>query len=351
MNRSSVYPAAGFVGLLLWLLAAVAQAALTIEELPETIFARVGDDTISAEEFKQSFHNYVRNQFYHGKIPEGEQARIRRDAARELIGKVLMVQEARRRGYQPEAERVRRTLDAMLEDYAKRYGEREDWPEYRKQLEHRLRTFLENQSILIQLKKELAEVSDPDEATVRRYYEEHPDKFTSPEQLRVAVILLRVAPSSTKAVWEQAMEEGKRIRKQLDEGADFAELARLHSADDSAEAGGDMGYLHRGMLAPQVQEALDKLKPGEITPPLRLLQGVAIFKLIDRKPPVLNPFTRVKARAAELYKRETREQRLKALVQRLWAKTPIVVNSRYYTPEPAGSGEATAEGKPDTTKP
>ncbi len=350
MNRVPVTGVLHLVGLCLWLLATMpVQAALRIETLPEDVFARVGGDIITAEEFKQAFHNYVRNQFYHGKIPEGEQARIRREAARELISKVLLVQEARRRGYRPEAERVNSTLEAMLADYRKRYGEREDWPAYRARLEKRLRTFLENQSILIQLKTDLARVSDPDEETLRRYYAQHPDKFTSPEQLRVAVILLRVAPSSPAAVWEQAMAEGKRIRRQLDTGADFAELARLHSADDSAESGGDMGYLHRGMLAPPVQEALDKLKPGDVTPPLRLLQGVAIFRLIDRKPPVRNPFAKVQARARELYLREARERRLKDLLARLWAETAIVVNGRYYPAEPAGTdGE---EGKPGTDNP
>ncbi len=338
------------VGLCLWLLAALpASAALRIEALPEDVFARVGEDTITAEEFKQAFHNYVRNQFYHGKIPEGERIRIRRQAADALIDKVLLVQAARRRGYRPDAERVNATLEAMLADYRKRYGEREDWPAYRARLEKRLRTYLENQSILIQLKTDLAKVPDPDEETVRRYYVRHPDKFTSPEQLRVAVILLRVAPSSPAAVWAQAMAEGQRIRRQLDAGADFAELARLHSADDSAEAGGDMGYLHRGMLAQPVQEALDTLKPGEITPPLRLLQGVAIFRLIDRKPPVRHPFSRVAARARELYLREARERRQKDLLARLRAETAIAVNGRYYPAEPdAVAGE---EGKPGTDSP
>ena len=347
MNRLPVTGVLQIIGLCLGLLASLpVPAALRIEALPEDVFARVGEDTITADEFKQAFHNYVRNQFYHGKIPEGEQARIRRQAARELISKVLLVQEARRRGYRPEAERVDPTLEAMLADYRKRYGEREDWPAYRARLEKRLRTFLDNQSILIQLKTDLARVPDPDEEALRRYYAQHADKFTSPEQLRVAVILLRVAPSSPAAVWEQAMAEGRRIRRQLDKGADFAELARLHSADDSAESGGDMGYLHRGMLAPPVQEALDKLKPGEMTPPLRLLQGVAIFKLIDRKPPVRNPFSKVEARARELYRREVRERRMKDLLARLWAKTDIVVNGRYY---PVGS--AGEEGKPGMDHP
>jgi len=350
VNRMPARGAVRLVVLVLgWLVVLPALATLKVEDLPEEVFARVGEDTISAEEFKQAFHNYVRNQFYHGKIPEGEQARIRREAARELFDKVLLVQEARRRGYRPEAERVRKTLDAMLADYQKRYGEREDWPDYRARLERRLRAFLENQSILIQLKNDLAKVPDPDEAAVRRYYAQHPDKFTSPEQLRVAVILLRVAPSSSAAVWDQAMAEGKRIHKQLQAGADFAGLARLHSADDSAEAGGDMGYLHRGMLAPPVQDALDKLKPGEITPPLRLLQGVAIFKLIDRKPPVQNPYDKVKERARELYRREARQQRLTALLERLREQTPIVVNRRYYQTDQAGSGKG--EGMPGTDNP
>jgi len=342
VRRMSIRRAMGLG--LLWLIASPLPAALMVTDLPQAVFARVGEDTISAEEFKQFFHNYVRNRFYHGKIPQGEQARIRQDAAQALIRKVLLVQEARRRGYRPEAERVAKTLEAMLEDYRKRYGEREDWPAFQARLARRLRRFLENQSILIQLKKDLARVPDPEDAEIRKYYADHPDKFTSPEQLRVAVILLRVAPSSTPAVWEQAMEEGRRIHRQLEAGADFAELARLHSADDSAEQGGDMGYLHRGMLAPPVQKALDTLQPGELTPPLRLLQGVAIFRLLDRKPPRRHPYAKVEARARELYLREARQQRIAALEAQLWKKTAIQVNRRY---DPAAGGHT--EGTPGTT--
>ncbi len=345
MRMSSVKRAVWLGMGLMWLLAAPVRAALTVTELPENVFGRVGPDTISVEEFRQFFHNYVRNQFYHGKIPEGEQARIRWEAAQALIKKVLLVQEARRRGYRPQAERVAKTLEAMLEDYRQRLGEREDWTTLQPALTQRLRRFLENQSILIQLRTDLATVPEPDEAAIRRYYAKHPDKFTAPEQLRVAVILLRVAPSSTPAVWEQAMEEGRRIHRQLEAGADFAELARLHSADDSAGQGGDMGYLHRGMLAPPVQEALDGMQPGEMTPPLRLLQGVAIFRLVDRKPPVHNPYEKVRVRARELYVREAKARRIADLEARLWAQTPIFVNRRH-----APEGSARTDGKPPTAR-
>src|SRR6185503_17229974 len=102
------------------------------------------------------------------------------------------------------------------------------------------------------------------------------------------IILLKVDPSSPQAKWDGARNEGAAIAKRLKGGADFKQLAKLHSAEGSAEGGGDMGYVHRGMLPESAQEAIDKLKPGEITEPVALLEGMAIFRLEQRKPPKLN---------------------------------------------------------------
>ena len=62
------------------------------------------------------------------------------------------------------------------------------------------------------------------------------------------MILLKVDPSLPPSALEQAREQAQDIVKQLANGADFAELARKHSNDESARDGGDMGYRHRGTL-------------------------------------------------------------------------------------------------------
>ena len=113
---------------------------------------------------------------------------------------------------------------------------------------------------------------------------------------------------------------------EIEAGADFAELARIHSSDKSAQNGGDMGFTHSGMLGENAQKILDIMEPGEVSAPVVLLEGVSIFRLEEREKPVLNKFDSVKGRAAQLYMRDKGEELWTKLLKDLRAKAVIKMN-------------------------
>ncbi|WP_242142242.1 MULTISPECIES: peptidylprolyl isomerase PrsA [unclassified Bacillus cereus group] len=83
------------------------------------------------------------------------------------------------------------------------------------------------------------------------------------------------------------------IKKKLDEGASFEELAKQESEDPgSKEKGGDLGYFGPGKMAPEFEEAAYKLKIGEISKPIKSSHGYHIIKLTDKKE--LKPYDEVK---------------------------------------------------------
>ena len=188
----------------------------------------------------------------------------------------------------------------------------------------------------------MRKVPAPSEKQLRDYYAAHQDKFTAPEQQRVSLILLKVDPSSPNEVWQAAQDAGKDLTKRLSAGADFAELARDYSDDSSAEAGGDMGYLHTGMLAEAAQETVNKLKPGETSDPITLMEGVTILRLTDRVPPKLNSFDEAKERVRSLWLAEQSELAWNSLIAKLKKNTPIRINELRYLPLPD------AAAKPDS---
>ncbi len=310
-----------------------AGAAMKVEKMDAGIYAYVGKQGISVEEYKQTLQNAVRSKFYHGKIPEGKMEEVRRNVGKELATKLLMIQEAQRRKLRPDEKFVSTTLDETVKKYEKQYGSSKKWPEYKARFVPRLKKQLKNESIVMQLEKEVSKIPAVSTGDSRKYYRDNKEKFTSPEQLKVSVILLRVMPSSPVSAWDEAMDEGRKIYKKLQRGEDFSELAKLHSADASAENGGDLGYLHKGMLAKKIQDVVDKLKLGEISKPINVLRGIAIFQLEGRKKSVLNPFEKVKDRAGRLWQREQVERARKKLINRLWESTLIRINSRYYKDE------------------
>ena len=72
-------------------------------------------------------------------------------------------------------------------------------------------------------------------------------------------------------------------------GADFAELARLHSQDASAAKGGDLGWVLPGDTVPEFERAMVALKPGEISQPVRSPFGFHLIQMLERRATGLTP--------------------------------------------------------------
>jgi hypothetical protein len=315
-------------------------AASLAQDADAPVFATVGEQVVSLSDYSAALQRGVRARFYHGTVPEGEMARFQREVGDKLVTRTLLLQEAERRQVEPDGEWVQ----ARLDGYEQRYAASPRWQSERQRLLPELSRALETESRLQRLEEQVRKVAPPDEAALRDYYAEHPDKFTEPERFRVSVILLRVEPSASANIWEAARAEADAIMAQLRGGSDFTELARLRSGDGSAAKGGDMGYLHRGMLGDQAQQAVDALAVGEVGEPVTLLEGVAIFRLADRPALQLLAFEEVRERARGLWLRERGEQAWQELLTRLRASTAITVDEGHYLPLPAedsGAGQAT----------
>ena len=72
-------------------------------------------------------------------------------------------------------------------------------------------------------------------------------------------------------------------------GADFAELARLHSADGNASRGGDLDWLLPGDTVPEFERAMSALKPGEVSQPFKSSFGWHLVQVLERRAAGLTP--------------------------------------------------------------
>ncbi len=73
------------------------------------------------------------------------------------------------------------------------------------------------------------------------------------------------------------------LKERLDNGADFAELARLNSNDLSATKGGDLGWLYQGDTVPEFERAMDGLKINEISQPVQSQFGWHLIQVLERR--------------------------------------------------------------------
>ncbi len=292
----------------------------------DEVFASVGETTISRAEFEREVYAAARQTYYHGKPPGADEyIEFRKGVANKLIDRHMLLEEAERRSIEPD----NASIDARIAQYELRYGDTGRWQTEGPAMVAALRERFEEDSLLERLEQEVRHVDMPDSATVRAFYKENPELFTQPASNRIAVILLAVQPSAGAPGWEAAREEAARIVEKLESGADFAELASLHSSDSSAAEGGDMGYQHEGALSPDVEAAMADLEVGGVSEPVRVLEGMAIFKLLDRRPQRLRDFEDVAERAAQLWVRQAGDDRWQALVAELRGNADIQVDSDY----------------------
>jgi peptidyl-prolyl cis-trans isomerase SurA len=100
-------------------------------------------------------------------------------------------------------------------------------------------------------------------------------------QTRARHILLRLGPQLTQA---QALAQLSALRLDIVSGkADFAEVARRLSQDGSAAQGGDLGWASPGMFVPEFEQAMNRLRPGQVAEPLVSRFGVHLIEVTDRR--------------------------------------------------------------------
>jgi peptidyl-prolyl cis-trans isomerase SurA len=104
-------------------------------------------------------------------------------------------------------------------------------------------------------------------------------------------ILLRPSPQLTESAAIAKLED---LRKRVEGGADFAQLAREFSQDASAPNGGDLGWSSPGMYVPEFEDALNTLAPRQVSQPVVSRFGVHLIQVLER-------------RQAKLSEREQRE--------------------------------------------
>lgn len=122
-------------------------------------------------------------------------------------------------------------------------------------------------------------------------YAEREEQYDRPERVRARHILVRV-PADAEPEEEQVTRlEIEGLRQQLEQGADFAELARAESEDEgTAGRGGDLGFFARGRMVEAFDEVAFGLEPGQLSEPVRTTFGFHLIRVEERQEARKIPF-------------------------------------------------------------
>lgn len=125
-------------------------------------------------------------------------------------------------------------------------------------------------------------------------------------QTHVRHILLKPGPALPV---DEAVRRLKRLRERILNGEDFGELAKAHSNDaSSGTKGGDLGWVSPGELDPRFEQAMNHLKPGEVSGPVRTRYGVHLIQVLDRRQQDIAGERRRAEIRRQLHERKARER-------------------------------------------
>ena len=105
-------------------------------------------------------------------------------------------------------------------------------------------------------------------------------------QTRARHILIRTSETVSEA---DARRRLLALRERIVSGADFAALARANSDDSTAARGGDLDWIYPGDTVPEFERALQELKPGELSQPVKTPFGFHLIQVIERRSAELSP--------------------------------------------------------------
>lgn len=212
---------------------------------------------------------------------------LRKDILEGLVTEKVVLQRAKEKGISVTREEVDAALGKDLEAVRKRFGSAEEFEStlaeegltlesYKESLREEREKQLIQEKFMQELKLAPKHVSEEE---VRQYFEENREKFgLKPASVKLARILIAPTPADSVVRAREAIVE--KILARLAEGEKFEDLAREYSDDASTrDKGGDVGFLERGDMLPQVERVAFLLNPGEVSGAIRTEIGFFIVKL------------------------------------------------------------------------
>jgi peptidyl-prolyl cis-trans isomerase C len=201
-----------------------------------------------------------------------------------LIEKELLYQEAQKRKFLVEDKTVNDKMDALKKEFPSEKAFQDEMGQMNLS-EERLRSQIRKDLAIQELveKDILVHVKVSEEDT-KSFYDSNPDLFKEPETVRASHILIKSEADADPVTKEERRKKLESVKKRLEQGEDFAALAKEFSQCPSAEKGGDLGYFNRGKMVKPFEDAAFSMNPGEVSDIVVTSFGFHLMKVTDKKP-------------------------------------------------------------------
>lgn len=160
------------------------------------------------------------------------------------------------------------------------------------------------------------------DSELKRYYQEHRDRFALAEEYELSQILIRPRASDGLA---EALTKARRAMNDLKRGDKFEDVAREYSDGDNALQGGRLGVVRQGELIPIIDQAIARLVPGGISDIIESPEGIQILRMDDRRPKRFRKYEEVRRELQDLVYQQKSEDMFQAWLVQLKNKSYIEI--------------------------
>ena len=286
-------------------------------QILERVLVKVNGDILTQTELEERQTEAIRKRIGVDLKPEiaGNTAELKKaidEVTPELlvnaIDEILMLQMGKEKGYKLTDDQFKDWLEKMRKD-----NNLEDDQKFFSALKQEgmtvddLRKNIEKSFMVNQVQRdEVGSKLSITEEEARQYYLAHREEFAEPASVTLREILIEV-PTTTKggqavmsvASDDEAAQKAAAVRARILAGEDFGKVSAEVSASPSKANGGLIGPINLSEVSPNLQQTIQKMKPGEVTPPIRTARGFQILKLETLKAAAIQPFESVRDLVAD----------------------------------------------------
>jgi len=266
---------------------------------PASTVARVNGVPITGDRLQLAINALLPLESFHRQVKPEALAALRQKALQHLVDEELQYQDGVQRGFRVSAVEV----EAGFVRLRNRYANARAYQEARRRsgvtlaiLRREIRRALTISKVYDDTVTSKCQVGR-DEAAA--FFAANHGRFVVPEQVHLYTITIGVDPSSPARQWAGAKSRAEDVRRRLERGASFEAMARAYSTDPSRDKGGDLGFVHRGSLIDEVEQAARDLQPGEVSRVVQTLYGYHLIRVAEVRPSQQKSFAEVRVQVQQ----------------------------------------------------
>jgi peptidyl-prolyl cis-trans isomerase SurA len=307
-------------------LAAISIApGMAAAETVERIVAKVNGQIITLSQLEQEVRTTL-DRLGPAPTPEEEQTRLERirpETLDRLIDNLLVLQVAEERGLKVPARFFEEWKKNVMTEMKLTSEE-----EFQRQVElqgtsvEAIRKNFEESLLLQEVRRmevdSKVSVSEPE---IGERYREHIADYTEPAKIRLREIVIKF--DSATEVDQGA--KARRLLQEIRQGADFAEVARMHSESASRQDGGDLGFFEKGELTEALATAAFALNPGDVSEVIRMSTAFYILRVEEKSEEKVKALEEVRSAVADAIFQEKMNSQLQKYIQQLRERAIVEV--------------------------